>query len=95
MVSGDPLGVVGSGRRDSRAAGSLNGGLLLGGTSGLLVLGTLCSTALLGEVGSDPDGVEEVDDARKASQEEEVEEKANDNRVSLIPSTSCENVPYI
>lgn len=90
MVSGDPLGVVRSGRRDSRAAGSLNGGLLLGGTSGLLVLGALSSAALLGEVGSDPDGVEEVDDAREASQEEEVQEEANNNRVSLASSSNCE-----
>lgn len=84
MVSGDPLGVVGSGRRDSRAAGSLNGSLLLGGTSGLLELGTLSRTALLGEVGGDPDGVEEVDDAGEAGQEEEVQEEANGSRVSLI-----------
>ena len=40
---------------------------------------TLCaitSAALLGEVGCDPDSVEEIDDADEAGEEEEVEEDA-------------------
>jgi hypothetical protein len=43
---------------------------------------TLCaittSAALLGEVGCDPDSVEEIDDADEAGEEEEVEEDAGE-----------------
>lgn len=71
VVVGDPFGIVGSGRRDS-------GGLLLGllGDGGLL-LGGLSGLALLGEVGGDPHGVEEVDDTTEGSEEEEVQEDTN------------------
>lgn len=76
MVGGDPVGVVGSGRGDGRGGGLLDGGgFALGAARGTLLAG-LAALALLGEVGSDPDGVEEVDGTSGAGQEEEVEEEA-------------------
>lgn len=75
VVRRNPVGVVGGGGRNSRAGGLLRraSGLALGGALGVVGLGAL---ALLGEVGSDPDSVEEVHDTNKAGQEEEVEEDA-------------------
>lgn len=79
VVRGNPISVVGTGRRNRSAGGSLLGnwglnalglGALLAGLSGL---------ALLGEVGSDPNGVEEVAGARDTGQQEEVEEDAGGN----------------
>lgn len=79
VVRGNPISVVGTGRRNRSAGGSLLGnwglnalglGALLAGLSGL---------ALLGEVGSDPNGVEEVAGARDTGQQEEVEEDADGN----------------
>lgn len=72
MVGGNPVSVVGGGRGDS-GAGSFLDNLALG--RGLL-LAVLATLALLGEVGCDPDSVEEVDDTNEAGQEEEVEEDA-------------------
>lgn len=72
MVGGDPVSVVGSGRGDSGAGSFLNNLAL----SRSLLLAGLATLALLGEVGSDPDSVEEVDDTDEAGQEEEVKEDA-------------------
>lgn len=70
VVSGNPVSVVGGGRGDSRAGGFLDNLAL----SGSLLLGEFAPLALLREVRCDPDGVEEIDDADKAGQKEEVEE---------------------
>jgi len=75
VVRGDPVSVVGGSGGDSRVGGLLSGdglGALGGGT----LLARLAALALLGEVGGDPHGVEEVDDTNEASQEEEVKEDA-------------------
>lgn len=75
VVRRNPVGIVGGGGRHSRAGGLLGRAsrLALGGA--LAVVG-LAALALLGEVGSDPDSVEEVHDTSKTGQEEEVEEDA-------------------
>lgn len=72
VVGGNPVSIVGGGRGDG-GAGSFLDNLALG--RGLLLAG-LATLALLGEVGCDPDSVEEVDDTNEAGQEEEVEEDA-------------------
>jgi len=79
MVSWDPFLVVCLRPGRHRRAISTRGwdafvcGALFGCT-------TLCaittSAALLGEVGCDPDGVEEIDNADKAGEKEEVEKDA-------------------
>lgn len=77
MVGGDPVSVVGGGRGNSRAGSFLNSSSLSAlGRAGGTLLGGLAALALLGEVGGDPDGVEEVDNSSKAGQEEKVEEDA-------------------
>lgn len=79
VVRGDPIGVVGAGRRNRSAGRRLlsNWGLnALSATRGALLAG-LSGLALLGEVGSDPNGVEEVTSARDTGKQEEVEEDAN------------------
>lgn len=82
VVGGDPVSVVGGGGGNSRAGSLLNSGSLstLGRAGGTL-LGGLAALALLGEVGGDPDGVEEVDNSSKAGQEEEVEEDARETTI--------------
>lgn len=84
VVSGNPVSVVGGGRGDSRAGRFLDNLAL----SGSLLLSELPPLALLGEVRCDPDGVEEVDDADEAGQEEEVEEDA-------IFRGQCQLIPEI
>ena len=69
MVGGDPVGVVGSGRGNSGIS-------LLDGDTGLL---RLAATSFLGEVGGDPDGVEEVEDTSEEGKDEEIEEDAGIN----------------
>lgn len=76
MVGGDPVGVVGSGRGNS---GIRRGNIeisLLDGDTGLL---RLAATSFLGEVGGDPDGVEEVEDTSEEGKDEEIEEDAGIN----------------
>lgn len=81
VVRGNPISIVGTGRRNRSAGGRLlgNRGLnALGATVGALLAG-LSGLALLGEVGSDPNGVEEVTGARDTGQQEEVEEDTDGN----------------
>lgn len=78
VVRGDPVRVIGGGGRNGRAGALL--GLGLGALRGSLLTG-LAALALLGEVGSDPDRVEEVDDASKAGQEEEVQEDTKEKAI--------------
>lgn len=80
VVGGNPVGVVGSGGGNGSAAGGLLSSLDLN-TLGALgaLLGGLSSLALLGEVGNDPDGVEEIAGTRDTGQEEEVEEETGSN----------------
>lgn len=81
MVRGDPLSVVGSGGSDGRAGALVNslGLSALSAARGPL-FASLATLALLWEVGCDPDGVEEVDNADKAGQKEEVKEDAVDGQ---------------
>lgn len=73
MVGGDPVRVVGSGGRNSSIRrGNIEVGLLDGDTSLL----RFTTTSLLGEVGGDPNGVEEVEDTGEEGKDEEVEEDA-------------------
>lgn len=75
VVGGNPVGVVGCGGRNG-STGGLLGSLLLNALGALgALLGGLSSLALLGEVGGDPDGVEEVAGTRDTGQEEEIEEE--------------------
>lgn len=77
VVGRNPVSVIGGSRGNGGAGGLLNSGSLgtLSAAGGTLLAG-LAALSLLGEVGCDPDGVEEVDGTTKASQEEEVEEDA-------------------
>ena len=75
MAGRDPVLVVGLG------AGGDGRSVDAGGRGDALVCCALFGGAaggalLLGEVGNDPDGVEEVDDADEAGEDEEVEEDA-------------------
>lgn len=81
VVGGDPVGVVGGSGGDGGVRGLLNSGGLgtLRAASGTL-LASLATLALLGEVGSDPDIVGEVDGTTEASQEEQVEEDATNGQ---------------
>lgn len=90
VVGGDPVGIVSSGRGDSRAGSVLNN-LALG--RGLLLAG-LATLALLGKVGRDPDIVEEVDDTDEAGQEEEVEEDATNMQSVPIDPKGMRRVEY-
>lgn len=85
MVGGDPVSVVSGGRGDGSRGGSLldGRGLALGAARGTLLAG-LAALALLGEVGGDPDGIEEVDGTSGAGQEEEVQEETKKGRVSQL-----------
>lgn len=74
MVSRDPFSVVGGSGGDSRA---VNRGFGLGGARGLFRALWLGGLALLGEVWCNPNGIEEVCNATKASKEEEVKEDTN------------------
>jgi hypothetical protein len=81
VVRGDPISVVSSGGGNSGAGGGLLGNLglnALGGLSALLA-GLSGRLALLGEVRSDPNSVEEVTSAGDTSKKEEVEEDAGKN----------------
>lgn len=76
-MGGDPVGVVGTGGGNS---GIRRGNIevsLLDGDTGLL---RLAATSLLGEVGGDPDGVEEVEDTSEKGKDEEVEEDAGSSQ---------------
>jgi hypothetical protein len=76
MVGGDPVRVVGSGGGNSGIRrGNIEVGLLDSGTSLL----RLTTTSLLGKVGGDPNGVEEVEDTGEEGKDEEVEEDAVTN----------------
>jgi hypothetical protein len=76
-VRGNPISIVGSSGRSSGAGGSLLSGLSLNALRALSTLLSLSSRlALLREVGSDPNSVEEVTGTGDTSQEEEVEEDA-------------------
>lgn len=80
VVRRNPISVVGGGTRDSSTAGSLLSGLgldTLRATLGALLTG-LSRLALLGEVGGDPNGVEEVTGTRNTGEQEEVEEDTGD-----------------
>lgn len=73
MVGRDPVRVVGSGGGNSSIRRwNIEISLLDGGTS---LLG-LTATSLLGKVGGDPHGVEEVEDTGEEGKDEEVEEDA-------------------
>lgn len=72
VVSGNPVGVVCGGRGNGRAGGLLHDFAL---SRDLLLAGLAC-LALLGEVRRNPNGIEEVDNANEAGQEEEVKEDA-------------------
>lgn len=72
MVRGNPIRVVGRGRGNGRAGALLTTLSTLG--AGSTLLASLAGLALLREVGSDPNGVEEVYNADEAGQEEEVQE---------------------
>ena len=81
MVSWDPFLVVRlRPGRHSRAISTRGWDAFVCGA--LFGCTTLCaittSAALLGEVGCDPDSVEEIDDADEAGEEEEVEEDAGE-----------------
>lgn len=79
VVSGNPFGV----ERARSAGGSgvycsiLRFGLL--GSSGLLGIAALSTTALLREVWCNPNSVEEVNDTSKECEDEEVKEDASNN----------------
>lgn len=85
MVRGNPVSVVGSSGGNS-GTGALLHGLGLGtlGTAGGSLLAGLAGLALLREVGSDPDGIEEVDDTGERGEEEEVQEDAAKRIVSQL-----------
>lgn len=73
MVGGNPVRVVGSGGGDSGIRrGNIEVGLLDNGAGSL----RLTTASLLREVGSNPDGVEEVEDTGKEGEDEEIEEDA-------------------
>jgi len=78
VVRRDPISVVRSGRGNSGAGRSLLGSLRLNALRGLsaLLAGLSGRLALLGEVRSDPNGVEEVTGAGDTSKKEEVEKNA-------------------
>jgi len=91
VVGGDPVGVVGGGRGDGRARGLIDGRGFgaLGAARGALLTG-LAGLALLGEVGGDPDGVEEVHSTRGAGQEEEVQEETGQGQGQSITRDTLE-----
>lgn len=72
MVGGDPIGVVGGSGGNGRAWTILSSLDTLSPRSTLLA--RLARLALLGEVRSNPNGVEEVNNAKEGSQEEDVKE---------------------
>src|SRR2546423_10992289 len=80
MVSWDPFLVVRL--RPGRHSGAIStrgwDAFVCGALFGYTTLCAITSAALLGEVGCDPDSVEEIDDADEAGEEEEVEEDANE-----------------
>lgn len=77
VVGGDPIGVVGCGRRSSSAGGGLFGDRGLNCTLRSTLFASLSAGfALLGEVRSDPDSVEEITGSNDTGEEEEVEENA-------------------
>lgn len=95
MVGRNPVGVVGGSRRNGRAGAVLDtlGLRALSAAGGSLLTG-LAALPLLREVGRNPDGVKEVANADKASQEEEVEEDAI--KVSQLPATGADSgISYI
>lgn len=76
VVGRDPVRVVGSGGGNGGVRrGNIEIGLLDSDTSLL----RLTATSLLGEVGGDPNGVEEVEDTGEEGKDEEVEEDARTN----------------
>jgi hypothetical protein len=77
VMGRDPFGVVSGGRRSSHVR-SISWGIGLLRRGRLFDLGALSGPALLREVGGDPNGVEEVDNAAETGQEEEVQEDAVD-----------------
>ena len=76
MVGGDPIGVVSGGGGHGSAGGALFGDLGLRALRGLsaLLTGLSGGLALLGEVGRDPNRVEEVTGADNTGKKEDVEE---------------------
>ena len=79
VVSWDPIRVVGGSRRHRRAVRSFarRSFALLGRTRRLLgELGALSGLALLGEIGGDPNGVDEIANTTEAGQNHEVKEEA-------------------
>lgn len=72
VVTRDPVFIVGLASRNGSALG-------VGGNSSVSLLhlhlfAALSGLSLLGEVGNDPDGIEEISDAHGAGKEEKVEE---------------------
>lgn len=85
MLSWNPILIVclRSGGGHSRAVRTRDRNAFVGGTflgSAALYALAAASGALLWEVGRDPDGVEEINDAANASKDEEVEENAGRGR---------------
>lgn len=76
VVGRNPISVVGGGGRGSSAARSLLGDLGLNTLRLGALLAGLSGLALLREVGSHPNGVEEVTSARNTGQKEQIKEDA-------------------
>ena len=76
VMGRDPVRVVRRGRGNSGVRrGNIEVSLLGSDTSPLRVT----ATSFLGEVGGDPDGVEEVEDTSEEGKDEEIEEDAGIN----------------